>query len=113
MILIKLNVYSLIVGAIIGFSQAYIRIFLNNTVNFQSSLILFIVVLSYLLAGFIWLGILKSPANLTTSYSFAILGCFTSIIISKIILSPGNEIITLRDLFGLILIFFGTLLIKR
>ena len=113
MILIKFNLFSLIVGAIIGFSQVYIRIFLNNKITFQSLLILSIVILSYLLAGFIWLGILKSQVNLTTCYSFAILGTFISIIISKVILSSGIEILNLRDLFGLILIFFGTLLIKR
>ena len=113
MILLKFNLFSLIVGGIIGFSQVYIRIFLNNKINFQSLLILLIVILSYLFAGFIWLRILKSPVNLTSCYSFAILGTFTSLIISKVILSSGSAIPTLRDISGLVLIFFGTLLIKR
>ena len=83
MILLKFNLFSFIVGSIIGFSQVYIRIFLNNKINFQSLLILSIVILSYIFAGFIWLRILKSPVNLTSCYSFAILGTFNSLIISK------------------------------
>tara|TARA_Y100000589_G_scaffold313729_1_gene335330 strand:+ start:1046 stop:1384 length:339 start_codon:yes stop_codon:yes gene_type:complete len=111
--LIKLNIFSFIVGSIIGSSQVYIRVFLNTKVTFQSLLILSIMIVSYFLAGFIWLGILKSQANLTSCYSFTILGTFTSIIIGKIILSSGSSILNIRDVIGLILIFLGTLLIKR
>lgn len=101
---------SLATGLSLGFAQYYSKIFFSSSpVNV---LMIGVKVLAlYFLATFTWVLTLKSNVNITFAYGCVILGTFISLMWANFYFN--NEIASLYNFIGVMLIIAGVLMLKH
>ena len=67
----------------------------------------------YLLAIVQWAKVLKSTANISGSYAIVVLGVFVGILTVNSLVLQGKGSVSIQDIAGIVLIAFGSALIKQ
>ena len=103
----------LITGIILGVAQTTSRSFLLRKSLLEGFVLGGVTGVLYIVAIIQWIQVLKTPASLSGSYAVVVLGVFTGILTMSLLKSQNNYLISSQEILGILLIFLGSLLIKR
>jgi hypothetical protein len=102
----------ILTGFLLGIAQASSRAVVTTEMSSNKFSIGIFTLGLYMLACALWITVLKSPLSLTNAYANVVLGVFAGIISSNTFYqrsaSPGFQ-----DCIGILVVFAGTLLIRR
>jgi hypothetical protein len=110
---IQATLIAFIVGLFLGIAQALSRILATSKWNSENISILTSIVLVYFLSAILWLRVLISTITLTSAYATVLLGTFISLLVFNLQNTNINKVPSIEDILGIILIFAGSLLIRR
>ena len=110
-----LVIMCIFIGILLGGAQELTSLILNHKNELRELYPYIMAIIAfYGLATYQWIRILRSELNLSNSYALVVLGVFIGFKVTSLFTRhETTNFFSLRDIFGIVIIFLGSLLIKR